>query len=240
VAATASDDISTLRNRLCIALDFGDPEECVVTAVRLGSVAGALKVGLQSFAAGGPDLVRSVREQAPVFLDLKLHDIPTQVASAMRSISGLGVSLTTVHAAGGRAMLTAAAESAAGSVTVLAVTVLTSLDEGDLRAAGIAGSIRDQVMRLADTALGAGLPGLVCSPLEVAAIRDRFGPRSEGGPLLVVPGIRPSGSEPDDQRRTMAPEEAVGAGADLIVVGRPILEAPDPVAAARKMAEQVA
>jgi orotidine-5'-phosphate decarboxylase len=240
VPATTSSEIATWRNRLCIALDFVEPDDCAAMATRLGPVAGALKIGLQSFTSGGPDLVRNVREQAPVFLDLKLHDIPTQIANAVESIKRLGVALTTVHAAGGRAMLGAAADHAGEDVTVLAVTVLTSLETGDLQATGVSGSIEDQVLRLAESALAAGVPGLVCSPLEVTAIRARFGPRAEGGPLLVVPGIRPEDDEPGDQRRTLAPAEAMSAGADAIVVGRPITEARDPLAAASAIAAQIA
>jgi orotidine-5'-phosphate decarboxylase len=240
VPATTSREISDWRNRLCIALDFVRPDDCAAMATRLGPVAGALKIGLQSFASGGPDLVRTVREQAPVFLDLKLHDIPTQVANAIESIKRLGVALTTVHAAGGRTMLGAAADNAGEDVTVLAVTALTSLDNNDLLAAGVTGSIEDQVLRLAETSLAAGITGLVCSPREVAAIRAHFGPQAEGGPLLVVPGIRPADGEVGDQRRTLAPAEAMTAGADVIVVGRPITEAPDPVVAASEVAAQIA
>jgi orotidine-5'-phosphate decarboxylase len=238
VPATARREVSDWRNRLCIALDYVDAGECAAMALRLGPVAGALKVGLQSFASGGPDLVRTVRKQAPVFLDLKLHDIPAQVGHAIDSIKKLGVAMTTVHASGGRAMLRAAAERAEDEVMVLAVTVLTSLDDRDLRDAGVASPTTDQVLRLAGTALAAGVRGLVCSPLEVGALRRRFGPRTEGGPLLVVPGIRPAGSERGDQRRTLDPEQAMAAGADVIVVGRPITQARDPVSTAWAIASQ--
>jgi orotidine-5'-phosphate decarboxylase len=238
VPATSRSEISGWRNRLCVALDYVDADECAAMALRLGPVAGALKVGLQSFATGGPDLVRKVRKQAPVFLDLKLHDIPAQVGHAIDSIKGLGVAMTTVHASGGRSMLRAAVERAKDDVMVLAVTVLTSLDDRDLRDAGVADSSTDQVLRLAGTALAAGVRGLVCSPLEVTALRRRFGSRAEGGPLLVVPGIRPEGHAPDDQRRTLTPEQAIAAGADVIVVGRPITQARDPVSSAWAIAAQ--
>jgi orotidine-5'-phosphate decarboxylase len=198
-----------------------------------------LKVGLQAFVSGGPELVRRVAKEAPVFLDLKLHDIPAQVGSSVSAVADLDVALLTVHASGGRDMLRAAVDAAGDRVTVLAVTVLTSLDEEDLKHAGIAGGAEAQVLRLAELALSADAPGLVCSPLEVAAIRARFGARSAGGPLLVVPGIRPSGSETSDQRRTLDPRAAIDAGADVIVVGRPITESSDPVAAAEAIVADI-
>jgi orotidine-5'-phosphate decarboxylase len=236
LSVAAGSDVSAWQNRLCIALDYVHADDCAAMAKRVGPIAGCLKVGLQSFATGGPDLVHRVRQQAPVFLDLKLHDIPVQVANTIDSIAGLGVTMTTVHAAGGRAMLKAASERAEDRIVVLAVTVLTSLDVEDLAEAGVRGEVEDQVLRLADTALAAGVPGLVCSPLEVAAIRKRFGSRDAGGPLLVVPGIRGSTDDVGDQRRTLSPKAAIEAGADAIVVGRPITEADDPISSARAFA----
>ena len=221
---------------LCLALDSDDPEALLRMVAGVDGAVGAVKVGLTSFYAGGPELVRTLTDSHPVFVDLKLHDIPVQVAGAVRSIASLGATWTTVHAAGGPAMLQAAAEAAPPALTVLAVTVLTSLDDSDLDRLGLAGPAQDAVLRLAELALEAGLGGLVCSPLEVAAVRARFGPRSEGGPYLVVPGIRPAGSEVGDQRRTLGPREALRAGADLLVVGRPITAAADPGAAARSIA----
>lgn len=228
-----------LASPICVALDSSDPEQLKRLAASVGGSVGAVKVGLTAFTAGGPDLVRSLAAAHPVFLDLKLHDIPAQVSGAVGSVAELGVSWTTVHAQGGPAMLRAAAEATPPGLMTLAVTVLTSLNDDDLQRTGLAGPAESAVLRLAELALDSGLRGLVCSPLEVAAVRERFGPRSEGGPFLVVPGIRPIGSDADDQRRTLSPRQALDAGADLLVIGRPITAAPDPAAAARGVAESL-
>lgn len=221
-------------NPICVALDMPQPDHARDLAASLRGEVGAVKVGLTSFALGGAALVRDLARGSEIFLDLKLHDIPVQVEGAVRAVSGLGAAITTVHAAGGREMLRAAAAAAQGAkLKVVAVTVLTSLDETDLDDIGLGGSARDSVFRFADLALSCGVEGLVCSPLEVAPLRDRFGPHAEGGPYLVVPGIRPDGSPEGDQRRTLTPKEALNAGADLLVIGRPITAAPDPVSAAR-------
>lgn len=225
-------------NALCVALDFDDPAKCVRLA-RATAFAGAQKIGLTAFASGGPDLVRQIAALCPVFLDLKLHDIPVQVAGALGAARDLGVSFTTVHATGGPDMLRAAADSADENLTLLAVTVLTSLADEDLARMGIDASAQDQVLRLAELALGSGVRGLVCSPREVAAVRSRFGSRSEGGPFLVVPGIRPAGAGSDDQKRTLGPREALDGGADLLVIGRPITAAPDPTGAARTLLAEI-
>ena len=222
--------------RICVALDSPNPAEVVSMARRLDGEVGMVKVGLTAFTAAGPSLIGELGSQR-VFLDLKLHDIPAQVAGAVRQVSRLGVALTTVHATGGRAMLAAAAEASGPDLKVVAVTVLTSLNDADLSALGLGGSAGEVVLRLADLALGCGVDGLVCSPLEVASIRQRFGTHAEGGPYLVVPGIRPAGAEANDQQRTLTPAEALEAGADLLVVGRPITSAPDPKAAARALGE---
>lgn len=198
------------------------------------------KIGLMAFAANGPGIVRTLVRMRPVFLDLKLHDIPIQVEGAVRAAARLGTSYVTVHAAGGPEMITAAVAGAAGDATVLAVTVLTSLDDRVLELTGVNDSTTSHVLRLAELALRAGAPGLVCSPLEVPALRSQFGAADDGGPLLVVPGIRPTGVDSGDQRRTMTPQQAVEAGADVIVVGRPITAALDPAAAARTIRAQIA
>lgn len=223
-------------DRICVALDSPDPAEVLSMARRLDGEVGMVKVGLTAFTAAGPSLIGELGSQR-VFLDLKLHDIPAQVAGAVQQVSRLGVALTTVHATGGRAMLAAAAEASGPDLKVVAVTVLTSLNDADLAELGLAGSAGEVVLRLADLALGCGVDGLVCSPLEVASIRQRFGTHAEGGPYLVVPGIRPAGAEANDQQRTLTPAEALEAGADLLVVGRPITSAPDPKAAARALGE---
>ena len=225
-------------NPLCVALDFDDPGRCLRVATAT-AFAGAQKIGLTAFSSGGPDLVRDLVGLGPVFLDLKLHDIPAQVGGAIASIGNLGVSYTTVHAAGGSEMLRAGSEAAPEGLMVLAVTVLTSLSSDDLHAVGVDSNPLEQVLRLAELALDSGVGGLVCSPQEVREIRQRWGPYSEGGPFLVVPGIRPHGSASDDQKRTLGPREAVEAGADLLVVGRPITAASDPARAARDILSEV-
>ncbi|MCB2054184.1 MAG: orotidine-5'-phosphate decarboxylase [Geminicoccaceae bacterium] len=224
-------------NPLICALDSSDLDETVALARGLSGSVGGLKLGLQFLHGRGPAGVRAVADAGlPLFLDVKLHDIPNTVAGAVRSLCVSGPAMFTVMAQGGATMMraaVAAAADAAGSAGdappwVLAVTVLTSLDGDDLAATGVAGTVEDQVLRLADLALGAGCSGLVCSPLEIEAVRRRFG----AGPRLVVPGIRPEAAR-DDQKRTMTPADALAAGADLLVVGRPITGAADPRAAAR-------
>lgn len=219
-------------NPLCLALDSSDAEEVARLAAATERHVGVFKVGLTSFVSFGSYLTRSLAKQRPVFLDLKLHDIPQQVAGAVSAVAGTGAVYVTIHAGGGPEMVSAAADAAGPDVTILAVTVLTSLDDESLRRIGIEGPSEEAVLRLAELALGAGAKGLVCSPLEVAKVRSEFGQTRDGGPLLVVPGIRPVGSSQGDQRRTLGPREAIEAGADMIVVGRPITAAPDPAAAA--------
>ncbi len=177
-------------------------------------------------------MVRRLVESRPVFLDLKFHDIPAQVHGAVDAAARLGSTYTTVHASGGEQMVSAAVEGARGRVAVLAVTVLTSIDEAALADLGVNDPAEKQVLRLAGLALRAGADGVVCSPLEVEAIRRKFGASDDGGPLVVVPGVRPSGGVADDQRRTSSPRAALQAGADMIVVGRPITQAADPGATA--------
>lgn len=219
-------------NPLCVALDAPTPEANEDLAGALGPHVGLLKVGLTAFASGGPDLVLRVAEQAPVFLDLKLHDIPAQVAGAVTSAVGLNAEFITVHALGGAAMLEAASDAAAQDIKVLAVTLLTSMDERAVAGIGLSGRIPETVLRLARLATGAGADGLVCSPHEVALLRGELGSRSEGGPWLVVPGVRAGGAETHDQKRTLPAREALDAGADVLVVGRPVTQAVDPARAA--------
>ena len=223
---------------LIAALDTADAALARRWAEALAPHCGLLKLGLEFTLAHGPEGVRAVRGR-PVFLDLKLHDIPNTVAGAVRAVLPLAPAMLTLHAAGGGAMIEAArraADEVARPPLLLAVTVLTSLAGEALHATGIAGGPRQQVLRLARLALGAGAGGLVCSAHEAAMLRDAFG----AGPTLVVPGIRPAGSEVGDQARTMTPREAVDAGADWIVVGRPITGAPDPAAAAAAIAAEIA
>lgn len=226
-------------SRLIVALDTTDPARAGAWAAAVAPHCGLFKLGLEFFLANGAAGTRAVTGR-PVFLDLKLHDIPNTVAGAVRAVLPLAPRMLTVHAAGGSAMIAAARQAAAtaGSARplILAVTVLTSLDAAALAATGVADAPARQVLRLARLALGAGADGLVCSPLEAAMLRDALGP---DGPVLVVPGIRPAGSAAGDQARTLTPAEAVAAGADWIVVGRPITAAPDPAAAAAAIAAAI-
>lgn len=219
--------------RLCAALDFGTWQAAEPFARAVAPVVGMLKVGLELFAAEGPAAVRAAAALGrPVFLDLKLHDIPNTVEGAARSAAASGASLLTVHASGGPRMVEAAVKGAGGRIRILAVTVLTSLDDRQLGRIGLAGPTEAAVVRLARLAAEAGAGGLVCSPLEVAAVRAAVGP----APLLVVPGVRPPGAAAGDQARLATPAEAVRAGADVVVLGRPLREAADPAAVARAIA----
>jgi orotidine-5'-phosphate decarboxylase len=225
------------QDRICAALDFATWTEASAFARAVAPAVGMLKVGLELFAAEGPPAVKAAAALGrPVFLDLKLHDIPNTVEGAARSAAASGAALLTVHASGGPRMVEAAVRGAGGKVRILAVTVLTSLDEPQLQRIGLAGPAEQAVVRLARLAVEAGAGGLVCSPLEVAAVRAAVGP----APLLVVPGVRPAGAALGDQQRVATPAEAVRAGADVLVLGRPLRDAPDPVAAARAVAAEIA
>jgi orotidine-5'-phosphate decarboxylase len=206
------------RDRLIVAADLSTRDEILALADELHDVAGLLKIGLQAFVANGPALVREVVDRdVRVFLDLKLHDIPNTVQHAVREVEKLAVSMLTVHASGGAPMLRAAGSE---TIVVLGVTVLTSLDDAEMRDIGFAGDAMSTSVRLARMARESGLRGVVASPLEIRAIREACGTSL----TIVAPGVRPAGAEPGDQRRTMTPREAVAAGADYIVVGRPITE----------------
>jgi orotidine-5'-phosphate decarboxylase len=219
-------------NRICAALDVPDPEAAARLAGKLLGHVGVLKVGLELFVAHGRAAVDAVRKSGlPIFLDLKLHDIPQTVESAARAVTALGVEYVTVHASGGAEMIRAA-RRALPRTKLLAVTALTSLGPDDFDAIGLA---RDAVSRLAKLAIAAGADGVVCSPQEVASLRASLGP----APLLVVPGIRPAGSAHGDQRRTGTPAEAVRAGASMLVIGRPLRDAPDPAAAADAIEREI-
>jgi orotidine-5'-phosphate decarboxylase len=225
--------VTAPRERICAALDFPTWAEAGPFARAVAPEVGLLKVGLELFAAEGPSAVRAAAALGrPVFLDLKLHDIPNTVEGAARSAAASGASLLTVHASGGAEMVRAAVRGAGPGLRVLGVTVLTSLDEAALASVGLAGPAEAAVVRLARLAVEAGAGGLVCSPREVAAVRAAVG----SGPLLVVPGVRPPGAARGDQARVATPGEAVRAGADVVVLGRPLREGPDPAAAARAIA----
>jgi orotidine-5'-phosphate decarboxylase len=226
------------RQRLIVALDVSTTSEALRLVASLQGVAGMFKVGLQLFSAAGPDVVRSlVRAGEKIFLDLKFHDIPNTVAAAGVEAARLGVSMFNVHAAGGRDMMmqTLAAVSEAVEKEglerpkIIAVTVLTSADDSTLAEIGISATAAQQVTSLALLTETAGLDGVVASPQEVKLIRESV---KRKGFLLVTPGVRPIGSAGDDQKRTMSPQEAIEAGSDYLVVGRPITGARDPVAAA--------
>jgi orotidine-5'-phosphate decarboxylase len=209
------------RDRLVVAADLSTRDEILRLADELHGVAGVLKIGLQAFIGNGPSIVREVVARGErVFLDLKIHDIPNTAKHAVAEAISLGAAMLTVHAAGGPAMLAACAQNDA---LVLAVTVLTSLDEPELGAIGFAGTPLENAVRLAKLAQSSGLRGVVASPLEIAAIRKACGE----GFVILTPGIRPAGSDAGDQRRTMTPREAIAAGADYLVVGRPITGAQD-------------
>lgn len=225
---------------LVVALDVPDARGALALVERLGPAADFYKVGLELFTAEGPGIVRELRGRGKrVFLDLKLHDIPSTVAGAVASASRLEVELLTVHTGGGPSMLKAAAEAAgSGGPRLLGVTLLTSLSAAEVEVTWgrTLQSMRDEVIRLAELALECGLPGVVASPLEAEAIRRRVG----GKLLIVTPGIRLPGGDTHDQTRMATPAGAVEAGADLLVVGRAVTAAPDPVAAYREILAQAA
>ena len=225
-------------SRLIVALDYPDAAAALDLTERLDELCSWYKVGLELYLAEGNRIVHELRNRGyQVFLDLKLHDIPNTVARAVRSVAETGAEMLTVHAAGGPAMLQAAAESAASvehGPQLLAVTVLTSMDATQLAATGVVGSPAEQVLRLAEVAAAAGIEGFVTSAEETAAMRRRF-----PGARLVVPGIRPAGATAGDQKRTATPAAAIAAGASFLVVGRPITQAADPAAVARGIVEEM-
>ena len=226
-----------MKNRIIVALDTDSPEVALESVRTLKDEVGMFKVGMELFPIGGAELVRRIQEYgAEVFLDLKLHDIPNTVVGAVRSAVSLGVRFVTVHASGGRLMLEAAAKAVEGSLTtILAVTVLTSLDDADLREIGYSTGTRETVLRLARMARETGIGGLVCSAQEVADVRDVV----RNGVVLVTPGVRLPEDAVGDQKRVVTPDEAVRHGSDFLVIGRPITQAADPVAAARRFASHM-
>ena len=207
-----------------VAIDTPDLRRSLALAEAVRTDAGGVKLGLEFFCANGPSGVSEIAALGlPIFLDLKLHDIPNTVAKAVEALAPIAPAVLTVHAAGGHAMLEAAKAAALPSTKIVAVTVLTSLDESDLAAAGVAGSPADQVSRLANLARSSGIDGIVCSGAEVAAARAAW---PEG--YFVVPGLRPAGSDVGDQKRVVTPRRALEDGASMLVIGRPITAAQDP------------
>ena len=232
------------KRRIAVALDFDQRDDLLAAARLLQGEVGTFKLGLEAFTSHGPGLVRDlVGMGAPVFLDLKLHDIPNTVGGAAAAAARTGASIVNVHASGGPEMMRVAGERARAAAAaeglpvprVIAVTVLTSLDGATLDAVGLRGTPQEAVLRLAVLAREAGLDGVVCSPEEIEAIRGACGLDF----FLVVPGVRPAGTDPGDQKRIATPGAAARSGADLLVIGRPILKAPDPVAAARAIAAEI-
>ena len=225
------------RESLAFALDVSSRAEAESWVSRLSADVGVFKVGLDLFVAEGPAVVRAVTDAGQAcFLDLKLHDIPATVGRSAERAAKLGVAYLTMHASAGTDAVRAAAKALEGSgTTLLAVTVLTSQSAADLAAAGVTRSMDAQVLALAELAVAAGAGGLVCSPAECASLRSKLG----AGPALVVPGIRPEGTDKGDQSRTATPEAAIRAGASLLVVGRPIRDAADPNASAKSILREI-
>jgi orotidine-5'-phosphate decarboxylase len=228
------------RSRLIVALDVPDSNSALAAVDQLSGHVGSFKIGLELFTREGPRLVGEIRDRGErIFLDLKLHDIPNTVAGAVRSVCKLGIDMVTVHASGGAAMLEAAAIEAQSSDSpplILAVTALTSLSEEDMVRFGVNGSMEEWVERLALTAYNAGIRGLVASAREITMLRSKLDPQLQ----LVIPGIRPKGTDAQDQSRTATPYDAVKAGASYLVVGRPITKANNPVDAADAIVEEIA
>ncbi|NBV24726.1 MAG: orotidine-5'-phosphate decarboxylase [Proteobacteria bacterium] len=229
--------MSQPRNPIIVALDVPNLASALTLVDQLAPAVGAFKVGKELFVATGPDIVRRIRDTgASVFLDLKFHDIPNTVAKAIEAAVQLDVQMLTIHTSGGLAMMQAAQKAAVDAALrtgksqplVLGVTVLTSLNTNDLDAVGVPHDVGNQVERLASLAVKAGLGGLVCSPLEITRLREILPHHVQ----LVTPGIRPADSKADDQKRTLTPKEAMTAGANWLVIGRPICAAPNPRAAA--------
>jgi orotidine-5'-phosphate decarboxylase len=231
--------MSDSRNPVFVALDTPDLSRALEIAKAVKPYVGGLKIGLEFLTAQGPEGIRKIVETGlPVFADTKFHDIPNTVAGAAREIAKFGVAIFNIHASGGEAMMRAAVEAAASAnprPKIIGVTVLTSMDDDDLPPIGQQGPLADQVVRLAKLARHSGLDGIVCSPREIAVVRKACGPDF----LIVTPGIRPAGSAVGDQRRVNTPADALKAGSNILVIGRPITAAPDPAAAARAIAGEI-
>jgi orotidine-5'-phosphate decarboxylase len=224
-------------SRIIVALDFSDASQALDLVAKLDPSLCRLKVGKELFTAEGPRLVEKIiRKGFEVFLDLKFHDIPNTVASACRAAAALGVWMMNIHALGGRRMLTAAREAVpVGSVKLIAVTLLTSMEQDDLYELGLKGSPEDVVQRLALVVHDCGLDGVVCSALEASSLRKMMG----GNFCLVTPGIRPADAAADEQKRISTPRQALENGADYLVIGRPVTKAIDPVSMLRQLNEEI-
>ena len=232
------------KDRIFCAIDTTDLDHAINLASSLSGVIGGAKLGKEFFAAHGPQGVRAVAKTGmPIFLDVKYHDIPNTVAGAIRAVTPLGVRIVNVHAAGGLEMMKRAGDAAREAADkagvdvpwVIAVTILTSMDQGDLDDVGLKGPIEDRVVKLAELTQKAGLDGVVCSAQEITPVRKALGPDFK----LITPGIRPSWAASDDQKRIVTPADAVAMGSDVLVIGRPITKAEDPVAAAQKIVAEL-
>ena len=224
------------RDRLIVALDFPNQSKALALVAALHDSVSFYKIGLQLYTVGGPAVVQAIAATgAKIFLDLKLHDIPNTVANAVAAAGDLGVNLLTVHLTGGSAMLEAAVKAKPAQLSLLGVTVLTSATEETLREIGVTAQVEEQVLRLARLGRTAGVDGLITSPQEVAALRKQLGEKT----LLVTPGIRPAWAAADDQKRFTTPREAIDAGADYLVVGRPITGADDPRGAVERIVKEL-
>lgn len=231
-----SSTIST-RDRLIVALDFPTKSKALALVSALSGSASNYKIGLQLYMAEGPGVVRAVAATgAKIFLDLKLHDIPSTVAKAVAAAGELGVQMLTVHLSGGRAMLEAAVEARSPNLSLLGVTVLTSATPETLTETGVNSGIEEQVLRLAELGKKSGIDGLITSPQEVRILRERLGDQIK----LIAPGVRPSWAAANDQKRFTTPNEALKSGADYLVIGRPITADPDPRTAVERLLEEIA
>ena len=232
-----STSLGMTKDRIIVALDVPTKQEALELIEKLRDQISFFKIGLQLYAAEGPEIVRAVSSTGcKVFLDLKLHDIPNTVARAVESAGRLGTQMLTIHLSGGSEMVRAATAARANNMLLLGVTVLTSSTEQTLREIGVASGMDDQVLRLAKLGVEAGIDGVVASPHEIKPLRREFDNKIK----IVVPGIRPSGAEANDQKRTMSPRDALDAGADYLVIGRPITAHRNPREATKRILEDIA
>ncbi|MEY2544499.1 MAG: orotidine-5-phosphate decarboxylase [Verrucomicrobiota bacterium] len=223
-------------DKIIVALDVAKKAQALALVEQLREQISFFKIGLQLYTAEGPEMVRAIRATgAEIFLDLKFNDIPTTVARTVEAASSLGARMLTIHLSGGSDMVRAAVAVPKNDLLILGVTVLTSADEGTLRETGISDEIDDQVLRLAKLGVQAGIDGVVASPHEIKRLRADFGDKIK----IVVPGIRPTWSEPGDQKRFMTPREAIEAGADYLVIGRPITAHKNPLEAVGKILSEL-
>ena len=232
----ASLEMTKASEKIIVALDVNTKKEALGLANELRGQVGFFKIGLQLYTSAGPDVVRAIAETgAKIFLDLKLHDIPNTVAKTVEAVGRLGVQMLSFHLSGGEKMVRAAVEARTNDLMLLGVTVLTSADQQTLIETGVSGTPEDQVLRLASLGVNAGANGLITSAREIQSLRKAFGETV----TIVVPGIRPSWAEPGDQKRVMSPRQALEAGADYLVIGRPVTGHQNPCEAIKKIAAEL-